>query len=175
MFCWRRPRSRPRRASTVPLVWLATVVFVGVVLRRLTSGGRDPSRRQQLTGILTGEVGAFIGILRPQRQEKRGDRRLVDTMHQLPLRGLRPPRRWGYFEAGIFRNMTPPGATSRPRYARDDAIETTGHPMEADGRMDGCRRHRGQRHASRAAAHRTLEIPAGFPQAPTGSHRYFLL
>ena len=66
-----------------------------------------------------------------------------------------------------------------PRLRRVDQETTTvrgtpNHPMEAAGPMDGRRIPRSA-DASCAAAHRTSEIPAGFPQAPTGSHRGSLI
>lgn len=43
------------------------------------------------------------------------------------------------------------------------------HPMEADGPMDGRRHTSDSSPIWRPAAHRTLEIPEGFPQASTGA------
>ena len=46
---------------------------------------------------------------------------------------------------------------------------TPHHPMEADGPMDGRRYTPVSCAAWYTAAHRTLEIPPGFPQASTGA------
>ena len=43
------------------------------------------------------------------------------------------------------------------------------HPVDAAGPVDGREPRRASDDGRRAAAHRTLEIPPGFPQAPTGS------